>query len=401
MAIMDFINKFYFSLPLLLIILTLLFIKGNAQSSVKADNIIDTTSFRDSAHHWYDIDDTDKLIFPGQNRLKYRANEINNIAANILLYQKANGGWPKNYDMQAVLSADEQKILLSAKYDSSTTFDNGTTHAQIEYLAEAYQMTGNKEYKDAAQRGLKFILKAQYENGGWPQYYPDTSGYKKFITFNDGAMTGIMKILADIYSGNKKYAFLDLCTKNKLIAAYKKGIECILKCQIKENGSLLLWCQQHDNITLLPREARKFEPAAICNGESCDVINLLMDIKNPSEEIVKSVDAAVAYLKCSAIKGIRVKRITASKAAYRLYSTDEDRIIQEDPSAPDIWTRYCELKTHKPLFCNRDGVKVYKLSDVDRERRVGYAWYVYCPAEIIAKYKIWKNTLPEKFKIGE
>ena len=33
------------------------------------------------------------------------------IADNILLYQQPNGGWPKNYDMLAILTEDQKKIL--------------------------------------------------------------------------------------------------------------------------------------------------------------------------------------------------------------------------------------------------------------------------------------------------
>ena len=107
--------------------------------------------------------------------------------------------------------------------------------------------------------GINFILKAQYNNGGWPQFFPDVSGYRKYITFNDDAMIGVMTVLQHIAQNVSYYSFIDNALRNEVERAYQKGIDCILKCQIKENGILTVWCQQHDNITLQPTGARTFE----------------------------------------------------------------------------------------------------------------------------------------------
>ena len=69
----------------------------------------------------------------------------------------------------------------------------------------------------------------------------------------------------------------------------------------------------------------------------------------------------------------------------------------QDSSAPPIWTRYYELETNKPLFANRDGNKVYQLSDVSRERRTGYAWYGYWPAKLLNfEYPKWLEKVAAK-----
>ena len=39
-------------------------------------------------------------------------------------------------------------------------------------MAEAYNEHGSSKYKDSVEKGLEFIFEAQYETGGWPQYYP-------------------------------------------------------------------------------------------------------------------------------------------------------------------------------------------------------------------------------------
>lgn len=74
---------------------------------------------------------------------------------------------------------------------------------------------------------------------------------------------------------------------------------------------------------------------------------------------------------------------------YTLSTTD--RRVVNDSLAPPIWTRYYELKTHRPMFCNRDSKVVYSLAEVDRERRDGYGWYTYSPQKVLDKYPAWQK----------
>jgi PelA/Pel-15E family pectate lyase len=353
------------------------------------NKIIDTSEFYDSAHHWYDINDEEQIITPASDQKKYAPTEIIKIADNILLYQKSNGGWPKNYDMQAVLSEKQKNDLLKSRNELNTTFDNGATFSQMNYLAKVYSQTKIEKYKQAFVQGLQFALSAQYDNGGWPQFFPDRSGYRKYITFNDGAMIGIMNVFRKIVSRTKDFSFIDdtLCEKVKL--SYLKGVECILNCQIYENGKLTAWCQQHDNIDFRPQKARTFEPASISNGESSAIVKFLMSIENPDEKIIKSVTSAIRWFEDSRIYGIRVEEVKADKIDYKYHTTEIDKQVIEDSNAKPIWTRYYELGTNKPMFCNRDGKVVYTLSEVERERRTGYAWYVYDPQEVLDLYPAW------------
>jgi len=357
-------------------------------------HIKDVSGFQDSRHHWMDITDHEQVIVPSKDQPRFKPSDVRQIANNILLYQQPNGGWPKNYDMLAILT-DEQKAILAQHKDSlHTTFDNGATYTQIEYLAKAYTLLGDKKYEDAALRGLHFILKAQYENGGWPQFYPDISGYRKYITFNDGAMIGVMQVLQHIVQNEPYYSFVNNQLSKEATNAYKKGIACILKCQIVENGKPTVWCQQHDNITLQPVGARTFELASKASEESAEIVRLLMQVKNPNAEIANAVKNAIAWFQKVEIKGERVKTIPAKEVVYKFHAANDDRIVVDDSTAPPIWTRYYELQTDRPLFANRDGKKVYQLSDVSRERRTGYAWYGYWPQRIISvEYPDWLKKI--------
>lgn len=212
---------------------------------------IDVSGFYDCAHHWYDITDHEGIISPEPGQKKYKKTAVRKIAENILLFQKNNGGWPKNYDMLAALTSKQKEIILQSKNDFSvTTFDNDATHSHVEYLAKAYAVIKDKKYKEACLNGIEFILNAQYPNGGWPQFYPDSTGYRKYITFNDNAMTSIMITLYRIMQNDPVYFFMDNSLKKRVRDAFDKGIQCILKCQIVENGKMSVWCQQHDNIEM-------------------------------------------------------------------------------------------------------------------------------------------------------
>ena len=173
--------------------------------------------------------------------------------------------------------------------------------------------------KKAAFRGLEFILNAQYENGGWPQFYPDVSGYRKYITFNDDAMIGVMTVLQHIVQNEPYYSFLNNKLRNEASEAYQKGIDCVLKCQIVENGKPTVWCQQHDNITLEPIGARTFELPSKASSESAEIVRLLMQVKNPNQEIINAVKNAVAWFQNVEIKNVRVKIVPAKDVVYKYH----------------------------------------------------------------------------------
>lgn len=367
-------------------------------SAVFAQNQTDTTRysiryepFQDCAGHWYSIADKHNVINALPDQKRYRPTQINEIAENILLFQKENGGWPKNYDYFAILSPEQIKAVKSSKNEQNSTFDNGTTYPQIEALALAYEATKNIRYKKASILGLNYILNAQYDNGGWPQYFPLEKGYSRHITYNDGAMVGVMILLKKVVDNDPLYSFVDESMHKRILKAFDRGLDCILKTQIVDNGVLTAWCQQHDEVTLQPAWARKFEPACICNKESSELVLFLMSIDQPSAKIINSVQQAVKWFEDSKIYNTRIKTIDATREKTEYRVSTHDRIVATDSTAPAIWTRYYEIGTHRPMFCNRDSKVVYSLAEVARERRDGYGWYTYAPQDVLKKYAKWSK----------
>ncbi len=376
-----------------LIILSFVTASIRAQDLTKNDkgNTVDVSGFYDSAHHWYDIRDEDHVIEPLSNQKRYSPDDVKEIADNILLFQKNNGGWAKNYDMLAILMPSQKRAVLAARNTVNTSFDNGTTHTQVEYLAKAYTLTKDERYREACLRGIDFILRAQYTNGGWPQYYPLRKDYSRYITFNDDAMIGVMELLHHIAQGKPYFSFVDSGLRAKVKAAFDRGIDCVLNCQIKENERLTAWCQQHDNITFKPRWARTFEPPSICSFESSDIVMLLMSLDQPGEKVIAAVQGAVKWFYDSRIFGVRTDSVPALKVSYQYHTADFDVVVVKDTKAPPIWSRFYELGTNRPLFCNRRGRIGYSLAQVARERRTGYRWYGYNPQQVLDKYPAWEK----------
>ena len=365
-----------------------------AQLKNKKAAAIDTNAFQSSAHHWYDIFDKSNVVNAHDPQPRYNATQLVPIGDNILLYQKNNGGWPKNYDMQAKLNPAQADSLLQVKNILNTTFDNGTTFTHIACLAYIYSQTRLEKYKLAALKGFDYILAAQYANGGWPQYFPLENNYSREITYNDDMFTGIMRLLKAVAESDSLYGFVDAARRKKITQAFQKGVQCILKTQINDAGRPTAWCQQYDEKSLEPAWARAFEPPSICNAESSGVAMLLMDIVQPSAEVMRSIENAVAWFNASKIYNTRVQTIPAPDTTFRFRHSRTDKIVINDPAAPPIWTRYYELKTHRPLFCNRDSKVVYSLAEVERERRDGYGWYTYEPQKVLNRYPAWKKLHP-------
>jgi len=316
----------------------------------------------------------------------YAGDEGVRIADNVLLYQRSTGGWAKGIDMARVLSDSDKARLRTGKDRQDSILDNGATHTQIRYLARVYDATRLERFKRGFLNGVDYLLKAQYPNGGWPQRYPNPRGYSRYITFNDNAMIGAMSVLRDIAEKKPGYKFVDEGRRRKAKETVRKGIECILRCQIVVNGRRTAWCQQHDEKTLEPRPARIYEKVSICGGESVGIVKFLMSIDNPTVEIIQAIQGAVAWFDRAKLTGIRqINKPDDSERGY-------DKVVIKDATAPPIWARFYQIGTNRPIFCGRDGKIKDTLAEIEHERRTGYSWYGRGPAELLAKdYPAWQK----------
>jgi hypothetical protein len=277
-------------------------------------------------------------------------------AEKMLAFQRSNGGWPKavnevKVDYRHLMSAAD---LAAARRDAGATdatIDNNATTREITYLVSAFKSTQNPAYKQAAENGIRYLLKMQQPSGGFPQYFPDTRFYRAQITYNDNAMIKALTVLKAVADQKGDFALVDAALVAPAQKAVDKGVQCILKTQYVQHGKLTVWCAQHD--------------------------------------VRRAVAAAVAWFQASKIENMSVADITDPKEPK-----GRDRVMVPSPGST-LWARFYDLATNQPIYVGRDGVKHARLADIENERRTGYVYASTWPEKLLTKdYPKWQQKWP-------
>jgi pectate lyase len=301
----------------------------------------------------------------------FRGGQGQRIVANVLSWQSPSGSWPKNLDPTAEPFSGDPRTLRG-------TFDNSATTDELRFLARAFRATQAERCREAFLKGVDHVLHAQYPTGGWPQFYPPDKQYHRYITFNDDTMVRLLDFVREVAT-KPENDFVDAGRRQAAQAAFERGIQCILKCQVVVHGTLTVWCAQHDEITLEPRPGRAYEQVSLSGAESVRILELLMNLDYPADEVIRAVDAGLAWFDAVRLTGIRIDKVNG------------DKVVVADPAAPPLWARFYEIGTNRPFFCGRDGVKKYRLAEIEAERRNGYAWYGEWGARLPPEYRQWKK----------
>lgn len=337
------------------------------------------------------------------------------LADSVMKYQMKSGGWPKNQDWAK--GADQKVMKQCKKTGVGSTIDNGATINELRIIAKAcsdssegmrlgFSQTDEKliiehlkKYRDSFILGLQYLLKMQYENGGWPQYYParKEAPYSSQITFNDNAIVNVLNFLYEVANDEGDFQSLGInrSLKKECQRAFDRGVKCIVDCQIRvndkgevlkfgteewQNGIKTVWCQQHDYKTLEPVGARAFELASYTgHGETCEILKLLMERASQTEEVKYAIKGGVEWLEKHAIKDRALK-------TFMNEDGKKDIRLVEMKGASPLWARYYDLKSEEPMFCDRDGVAKKSISEIGYERRNGYKWFGDGPQKIIDMY---------------
>lgn len=315
------------------------------------------------------------------------------LAEKILLYQLPVGGWGKQLEDKSVVNYNlpvDKNLLRKIKStgDDHATIDNNATSREINILMKAYSETKNPDYLKAAEKGIRYLLAMQYENGGFPQYYPNKGLYRKQITFNDNAMINALTVLYNTAEGKNDFIAVDEKLKEQSKKAVKKGIECILNVQVLQNGKPTIWADQYNEITLQPDKARAFEPISLATAESVGIVRFLM-LQPLTPEIEKSVKSAVQWFTENDMEGYSYNVVKQNGKTVRVLAEDKNSVV---------WARFYDIHDNRPLFGDRDGSVKYNYNDVSEERRNGYSWFGDFAKKLIDKeYPKWldKNKLSQ------
>jgi PelA/Pel-15E family pectate lyase len=344
----------------------------------------------------------------------FASDEALKDAHNIITWQVADGGWSKNIDMVSkprapgdLYDADnENRFPDLADFDKPVdpswhyiaTLDNDSTWMQIRFLARvATALLAAHRDADAVpicasvQRGVEYLLDSEYPNGGWPQVWPLEGTYHDTITINDDAMTHAVEILNDVAEGAADYKFLPAAMVKRAAPAAQRGIDCLLKLQIVENGVKTAWAQQYDALTLEPASARNYEMPSLTSDESFPVVEFFMSLPNPTPAEVAAVHAACAWFVKVEIFGFRYG--SGNFMADRS-STGGRKLVAVEGAGP-IWSRYYQIGTDKPIFGDRDKTIHDDVNELSLERRNGYSWYNTEGVPVLAEYKTWAQAHPQ------
>ena len=334
----------------------------------------------------------------------YGSADARHIADVIVSFQTPAGGWGKNIDMskeprrpgEAFTSNNLSRFPSPGDFDAPLepdwnyvgTIDNDATTTQMNFLAKVVAALGAGDgaaYRATFLHGMDYLFAAQFPNGGWPQVWPLEGGYHDAITYNDDAMTQVVELMGHAADGRDEFSFVPKSIRKRAASSFVRGIQCILATQIVANGTLTVWPQPADALTLKPVSGRNYEPPALCAGESASILLLLMnDLPQPTEAEQRSIRAAAAWFKKTAIYG---QRWTRSPEGAQLVSA---------PGTGPIWARYYQAGTDIPVFADRDKSIHDNVNEISRERRNGYSWYSADSQRALDRFVTWNAEHLEK-----
>jgi PelA/Pel-15E family pectate lyase len=332
----------------------------------------------------------------------YATPEARATADTIVSFQTPAGGWSKNQNRAAAPRLRGQRYANDAEtmevgtgnFDAPNdrfwtfvgTLDNNATTYEMRFLAKVAAQAPGKAgdaWRLSFIKGVRYLLAAQYPNGGWPQVYPLEGGFHDAVTFNDDAVSEAAMLLADVADGKAPYDFVPADLRAATRTANNNAVKVILAAQVVVDGKRTIWPQQADALTLAPTTARNYEPKSLASSESSDILLFLMRQPNPSPEVRASIRDGIAWLKGHEIYG------------FGWTDTSQGRIWAAHPGAGPVWSRNYDLVTGQPIFGDIDKSIHDDVNELSQERRGGYSWYNDLAKKALTAFEAWSRTHPD------
>jgi PelA/Pel-15E family pectate lyase len=320
------------------------------------------------------------------------------IADTILSFQTPSGGWSKNQDRsgpprqpgQRYANNAETMTVGTGSFDEPRdrdwtfvgTLDNDATHTEIRFLARVNQQRPSDACQAAILKGIRYLLMAQYPNGGWPQNYPLEGGFHDGITFNDEAVSEAARLLQDVAGAAPEFAFVPAALRRQAGAAAARAIDLILAAQVKVDGRLTIWPQQVDALSLAPISARNYEPRGLASAESAGVLLFLMQQPRPTPAMKAAIEAGIAWLTAHA------------RVDHAFTMTPDGRKLIPQPGAGPLWSRVYDIATARSIFGDWGKTIHDDVNEISKGRRNGYSWWGTWPQKALDAYPRWKAAHP-------
>lgn len=263
-------------------------------------------------------------------------------AARLLAWiQRKEGGWNeemsiKGFNPDAVSSHRPSGYGKNdGKRTKASTLDGPRTQGALSFLMEFDQEVDKDWLCLAIERGLDFMLEAQFDNGAWPQQYPLQGGISDLYTFNDLTIPYCVTV---ILKAHRQYG------KKQYREALERAGEFLFKSQVAPQQAG--WAQQYSH-DMQPAWARSFEPPGICPAVTATVIRTLVDmyIHTGDDKYLSPIPPAIDWLRRSKLDNGK-------------------------------WARLYEVETNRPVYGDRKDPhkKHYDYEKISKRERNSYSW---------------------------
>jgi len=279
--------------------------------------------------------------------------------------QRKQGGWDHRVDV-AHLTPD---AATPDRKSGHCTFDDDITQGAIKFLMQLDEELDEPWLDDSVRLALQFVIEAQFDSGGWPQWYPLRGGYHDYYTYNDNSINDCILVMFDAHRRYGEPAYL---------TSARRGGDFMIASQqpAPQSG----WAQQHSH-DLKPASARSFEPSGICSAATARNIRTLVDIYlcTGDEKYLKAIPPAIGWLQRSQLPRDAVL---------------EDEIGGRVDDRSSYWARLYEVETNRPVYGDRENprTRIYDIRKVSKRERDSYGWQgTFGVPEAIAYYQTVKQ----------
>ena len=200
---------------------------------------------------------------------EYYYQQAARVAQALIDAQKPCGGWHYMYDYAGEASTKEWYATIGRQawrleefqhYYGNATFDDEATFHPAEFMLRIYLEKKDKRFRKSLDRAIDFILKSQYDHGGWPQRFPimtthpfrGKADYTPFVTLNDGVMMNNIEFLIMCYQ---------TLGREDLVEPVRKAM--YLLRDLQQQPPYSGWADQYTQDDLKPAHARSYEPRAV------------------------------------------------------------------------------------------------------------------------------------------
>ncbi|HSD16862.1 MAG TPA: pectate lyase [Thermomonas sp.] len=199
----------------------------------------------------------------------------------LLQGEKPRGGWHYFIDFAGAEATAQWYATIGRnawrmeefQHDwGNATFDDMGTGETMQLILRMAEIGRDPRYLAAARRSVEFVLASQYDNGGWPQRWPQQNpyvhhgmaDYTGYITFNDDVARQNIEFLRLAYR---------LLGDARIPDAIARGMDIYVKTQ--QPAPQAGWGLQH-TLDLKPAAARTYEPEALVTHTTADNVRALL-----------------------------------------------------------------------------------------------------------------------------